>query len=185
VKKFIFLIITALPLLFLFPQEDSTDSTSPKEETVQGQYRELSLGMSLDETKEALLKDSYFVYRGEEEVTMFNNPNENIIDCRGGGFIERAWFQFRDDKLFIIELEMNKEKIDYFTIYSQLAGKYGEPDDMTPQYAAWESEDTILSLEYPLTVKYLDRISFEASLDESRVRDSFRESSRKDFAEEF
>ena len=177
-----------LILVFLTPLLGGQDADQPGEEIfepVQGVYRDLYLGMGLEEAKDALLKDSYFAYRGEAEVTMFNNPNENIIDSRGTGFIDRAWLQFREGKLFIILLEMDREYIDYFTIYSRLVGKYGEPDDMNPQSAAWHSEDTILSLEYPLTVKYLDRVSFEASLEESRVRDSFRETSRKEFAEEF
>jgi hypothetical protein len=175
-------ILFFLLISFFSPFLAAQDNTF---ETVRGQYRSLSLGMSLDAAKEALKKDSYFAYRGEADVTMYNNPNENIIDCRGTGFIARAWLQFREGNLFIIELEMDPQKIDYFTIYSQLTGKYGEPGDMTPQYASWASEDTVLSLEYPLTVKYLDRVSFEASLDESRVRDSYRETSRSEFAQEF
>ncbi len=183
-KNWYFLPVFLLLISFLGAQETG----APEEgsfDPVEGVYRDLYLGMGLEEAKEALLKDSYFAYRGEAEVTMFNNPNENIIDSRGTGFIDRAWLQFREDKLFIIILEMDREYIDYFTIYSRLVKKYGEPDDMNPQFAAWYSDDTILSLEYPLTVKYLDRVSFEASLDESRVRDSFRETSRKEFAEEF
>ncbi|MDC7224015.1 MAG: hypothetical protein PQJ60_09765 [Spirochaetales bacterium] len=184
VKKYLFFILIFMAFSFLFAQE-SPSSGEEDFQTVQGTYRELFLGMGLEETKEALRADNYFAYRGEVEVTMFNNPNENIIDCRGTGFIERAWFQFREGKLFIIELEMSRERIDYFTLYSQLNDKYGEPDEMNPQYAAWHSEDTILSLEYPLTIKYLDRVSFEASLEESRVRESYRETSREEFAEEF
>ncbi len=179
----------SLFLILLSPLSSQEGESPPAEEgsyeTVRGEYRSLTLGMGVEEAKDALKSDSYFAYRGDVDVTMFNNPNENIIDCRGTGFIDRAWLQFREGKLFIIVLQMDPQRIDYFTIYSQLTGKYGEPADMTPQYAAWYSEDTILSLEYPLTVKYLDRISFEASLEESRVRESFRETSRKDFAGEF
>ncbi|MDC7221895.1 MAG: hypothetical protein PQJ59_18335 [Spirochaetales bacterium] len=192
-KLIFFMLILSCPILLSAQEapfgsgaeETGSEETEKLYEPVRGRYRELYLGMGLEETKDALLADNYFAYRGDVEVTMFNNPNENIIDSRGTGFIERAWFQFREEKLFIIELEMSRERIDYFTIYSRLHDKYGEPDDMTPQYAAWYSEDTILSLEYPLTVKYLDRVSFEASLEESRVRDSYRETSRKEFAEEF
>ena len=152
---------------------------------VTGQYRSLFLGMNMEDVKEALSTDNYFDYRGEVDVTMFNDPNENIIDCRGSGFITRAWFQFRDDKLFVMELELDRMKIDYFTVYGQLSKKYGEPDDMTPQYATWSGDGVELSLEYPLTIKYLDRSVFDASLENNQINKTYRERTRQDFVEEF
>jgi hypothetical protein len=167
-----------------FPSGITTESSTVIA-TVTGQYRDLSLGMTMEEVKEILKKDNYFDYRGEVDVTMFNNPNENIIDCRGSGFIERAWFQFRDEKLFIMELELDRQKIDYYTVYGQLEKKYGSPSGMTPQFATWSGEEVDISLEYPLTIKYLDRIVFDAFLDESQVNETFREKSRQSFVEEF
>ena len=40
---------------------------------------------------------------------------------------------------------MKEKWIASFTIYSQLTEKYGEPDDMTPQYPAWHSDAMISS----------------------------------------
>lgn len=183
VKNTLWLLLFLISLAPLTAQEaeERTTSFSP----VTGRYRELMLGMTLEEVKEILKEDSYFVYRGDADVTMFNNPSENVIDCRGSGFIDRAWFQFSDDRLFVMELELDRLMIDYFTLYAQLESKYGEPQAMTPQFATWEGEGVSLSLEYPLTVKYLDRDVFDAMVGESRVEETYREKSRQKFAEEF
>lgn len=184
-KKTITLFLFFFFFSLLLGSQETETSGRGDFSSVTGSYRGIYLGMGIEDVKAALLEDNYFDYRGDVDVTMFNNPNENIIDCRGYSFIQRAWFQFRDEKLFIMEFQLDRQKIDYFTVYGQLAKKYGDPKDLTPQWAKWVSVEVELSLEYPLTVKYLDKGVFNSIIDESNVDETYRETSRKAFVEDF
>jgi hypothetical protein len=99
--------------------------------------------------------------------------------------MERGAFLFEEDFLYIITLFLNRERLDYFTIYRTLQSKYGDPDDLSPEAAIWEDEATRMSLERPLTVKYVDLDRFEAQIEEGEMGESLRAQMREIFLEQF
>lgn len=143
------------------------------------------LGMSLAELKTALKSNSFFVYSGEPDVTVLARPNTNLIDVPGISYFARGVFQVVDGKLYSITLELNPDQLDYFGMYTALAKKYGEPTALDPSSARWESPTVRLSLEKPLTVKYLDMAVFQKLQKEGRAQEALQQITRDQFLQNF
>lgn len=170
----------------LFAQStlDFSDNTRGNQPAPQG-YRKILLGMSLAEVKSALLEDNHFNYRGDPDVSFLPLRDQNLIECEGKGFIDRAYFQFLDEKLYIIILQLNQEKLDYFTLFADFSEKYGLPQSLDPQNARWEWDQIRLALEKPLTVKYVAIKVFNDLKDKSQAEDDLLDLSRGRFLEDF
>ncbi len=148
-------------------------------------YRSIRLGMSLDEVKENLLTEARFDFRGDPDVSVRKTGTQSLIVSRGKTFIDSAYFQFEEGTLYLITLELNREKIDFFTMQSRLSGRYGNPHTLSPEGMSWSNGSVRMSLEYPLTVKYLDLATFNGFLEDKVRRKSFEEISRTKFLEDF
>jgi len=167
-----------VPLYFVEAQSDDLAS-------VPRSYHGISLGMAPEEVKNLLLQDPWFNYRGDADVSLLERPRASLIDAGGSLFIKRGLFQFENDALSAILLELNPETIDWFTVYTTLEDRYGNPADLNPQKAWWEDGQTRLALERPLTVKYLDLSVFEAAKAEVSDRAAWRAKAREEFLDEF
>ncbi len=154
-------------------------------EPVPDGFRELHLGMSLDAAKKALQADTYFDYKGDPDVSMLQRPDDNLIECAGFSYIRRAYFQFHDKLLYTITLVLNPSEIDFYTMYTTLVAKYGQPAFLNPQEVVWESAAYRLSLEHPLSVKYIDRTIFDALKAAGKMQESERAVSREEFLKQF
>ncbi len=148
-------------------------------------FQEYRLGMSLQEVKETLRRDSNFRYRGDPDVTFLLRPNTNLIDVEGGFFIRRGYFQFREERLIILTLELQPQRLDYFSLFTTLSKKYGEPTRLDPSGAFWENEEVLLSLEKPLTVKYQDRRTMEELRQAARTEQTLQALTRERFLDQF
>jgi hypothetical protein len=80
---------------------------------------------------------------------------------------------------------MNPSMVDYFSISSSLEEKYGSPASFSPEKMVWEDGKVTLSLERPLTLKYMDTAVFNSLLDQSRVQQGVREMLQQDFLDSF
>lgn len=152
-------------------------------------YRDIELGMSLEETKDALVKDSSFGYHGDRDVSLVPGTNRVLIETdseygHGSNFLKRCYFQFFEDKLFIITININQDKMDYYSIFKKLSEKYGKPDSLDPQSATWKNDDITLSLERPLTLKYIDNETFKRTQNYSNIQASPEEMTREMFLDE-
>jgi len=148
-------------------------------------FRELSLGMSLDDLKENLLKDDLFHFRGDRDVSFLPAREQSLVETTGPSFIRRAFFQLRDGQVFIMAFTLNTAIIDHYSVFMQFTEKYGEPSYLDPRIAVWESEETRVAIERPLTVKYIDRAVFNDILDESGLIESGQVRLRQEFLNEF
>lgn len=148
-------------------------------------YRNLLLGMPLEQVKTALIGESRFDYRGEPDVSLQDFGSRYLISCGGRGFIKEGFFQFNEKLLYLIIIQFDLEKLDFYTLQQDLMAKYGPPDDLSPEGMSWENDKTILSLEYPLTLKYLDKNTFEQFIADAQSREGFAEISREEFLKDF
>lgn len=166
---------------------DSVTGTEVEEEflPVPDSYRGIRLGMSLEEVKEVLKTEPVFGYRGERDVSMIPNPDRTLIETFGTGYIKKAWFQFSGDKLYIMTVVLDNSKIDYYSMYQSLTKKYGEPESLSPRKAQWNSDTVQLSLEKPLSVKYIDSVIYDSLLKESQAGIDYEELLQESFIESF
>lgn len=151
-------------------------------------YKDITLGMSLEETKTELIKDSDFGYHGDRDVSLTPNKKQYIIETDassglGSNFLEQCYFQFNQDSLYIITINLNKERMDYYSIFKTLSEKYGNPNSVNPKLARWEDEEVIVTLEKPLCLKYMDKKTFNELQNYSNISESANEQTKKLFLE--
>jgi len=191
-KKWFLSIIIFLILSPVWAQNSINGQAEPDNNLLQGaepeiprQFREIYLGMSLDDLKAALLADNYFNFRGDRDVSFLPARDQSLVETTGSSFIRRAFFQLRDGEVFIMSFSLNTTIVDHYSIFTQFVSRYGQPVYLDPQIAVWETEDTRVAIERPLTVKYIDRAVFSEILDESGVIESNQVRLRQDFINEF
>jgi hypothetical protein len=149
------------------------------------QFRQIALGMSMDDLKENLKNDALFNFRGDRDVSFLPSREESLVETSGSSFVKRAFFQLRDGTLFIMAFTLNTSMMDHYSVFTDLVEKYGQPDYLDPKEAVWESEEIRLSIERPLTVKYIDKKVFDDIISESSLIQSRRVQQRQDFLDEF
>jgi hypothetical protein len=176
-------LFTALSLspLWLWAQE----SRAAEAAQLPRQFRELSLGMTLDDLKAALQKDDLFNFRGDRDVSFLPAREESLVETSGSSFIRRAFFQLRDGAVFIMAFTLNTGMIDHYSMFTDLTEKYGQPTYLDPREAVWESDELRVSIERPLTVKYIDKKVFDDIINESALIQSRRVQQRQEFLDEF
>ena len=148
-------------------------------------YRAIILGMDIESVKKTLASDALFYYRGERDVSLLPDQKRQLIEIEGTSFIDKAWFQFVDDRLYAITLQLDESKIDYGTFFKTLSKKYGPPHTLSPEQTSWQNEVVLMSLERPLSLKYIDRNVYDSLLEASRVEDAAFEITRDLFLETF
>ena len=149
------------------------------------QFRELTLGMSLDDLKTKLLNDTYFDFRGDRDVSFIPSRDQSLVETTGSSFIRRAFFQLRDGLVFIMSFTLNTQIIDFYSIFTQFTEKYGQPSYLDPQIVVWETERTRVTIERPLTIKYIDRVVFNDIINESGLIESNQARLRQEFLYDF
>lgn len=152
-------------------------------------YKNITLGMSLDETKTELIKDSDFGYHGDRDVSLLPNSNKHLIETDadqglGSNFLTNCYFQFNEEKLYIITINMNTKRVDYYSVFTTLKEKYGEPNEVTPQYATWKNENYTMTLEKPCALKYIDNKVFASLQNYSNVPLSGTEITKEQFLDQ-
>ncbi len=124
-------------------------------------FGNINLGEDIASVKELLITAPYFLYRGEPEIGVFPNRPQQFIAIEGRQFVERAFLQFSEERLYIITLIVSRSELDYFSIYQRLK-RYGDPTELNPNRVIWQNDETMIVLEYPATVKYIDRAVFDS-----------------------
>ena len=159
----------------------SATSPSGTPAALPGEFRGIKLGMSIEEVETLLSKDSIFLYRGPEDVSLLPARNQSLIEASGDSFVKRAFFQFYDSKLWVIVIFLNPEKMDHYSLYTTLVAKYGAPGLLDPKEARWEDKATRMALERPLTLRYMDMAVFAKLAEGSAAAAGAEELARRDF----
>ncbi len=126
-------------------------------------FQNIRLGDSVDNVKALLKKSVYFYYRGDPDVSFLPETEQTLIEVSGRHYIKRGYFQFKNGRLVVIIIELNRDNLDYYTMYKALTNKYGNPTSLSPSEAVWDFKGVRLSLEKPLSVKYMRVIGSEES----------------------
>ena len=70
-------------------------------------------------------------------------------------------------------------------MFTTLSNKYGKPVTLTPEMAVWDSDSITVQLERPLSVKYIDKETFDMLKTASTVQKSYEEQNLQSFLDEF
>jgi hypothetical protein len=156
--------------------------------SIPGGYGGVELGMTLDEVKTRLMKNSDFGYHGDRDVSLLPGENRVLIetDSEAGGvnsFLERCYFQFYNGKLYIMIITINTGRMDHYSVFSTLCKKYGNPVSLSPEKSVWKNAAVTMSLERPLSLKYVDNTVFDELNKKSLVSPSGTEMTRDMFLE--
>ena len=146
-------------------------------------YRDISLGMPIDDVKKMLQADSLYGYRGERDVSLLPTQNRVLIESEGLSFLNRSWFQFYKDKLYTMTFKLDSDRVDFYSVFKSLQDKYGEPTSLDPEKIVWKDDRVTLSLERPLVLKFIDTQVFAEIQNTSNVNKSTEELTRKGFLE--
>jgi hypothetical protein len=149
------------------------------------QFRALSLGMSLDDLKTSLQADELFNFRGDRDVSLLPARDQSLVETTGSSFIRRAFFQLRDGAVYIMAFALNTAVIDHYSIFTRFVEKYGQPSYLDPKEAVWETGETRIALERPLTIKYIDKKIFDDIINESALIQSRQIRQRQEFLDAF
>ena len=157
-----------------------------KAESLPQGYGGVTIGMSVDDVKQALKNNPDFGYRGDKDVSLLPGENRVLIETdtlryNPYSFFSRCYFQFYEDKLYIITLEVNKKKMDYHSVFVKLSEKYGNPSYLNPDKSEWSDESVIVDLEKPLTLKYTDKAVYDSIINDIQVEKSNTEKSKSQF----
>lgn len=171
-------VVSLLLLVFILA---SIFATEQNNNALPKGYSSVTLGMTVDEAKEALKKSPAFGFNGNQDVSLLPGENRTLITTDGVLFFNECWFQFDKDRLYIITLNLNPEQIDYFSIFSTLCDKYGQPNSLSPEKSEWNNGSVQMVLERPLSLKYTDVAVFNELQESSNVRESAQEFNRQNF----
>jgi hypothetical protein len=149
------------------------------------QFRELLLGMALDDLKTALKDDSLFSFRGDPDVSYLPVRNETLIETTGLSYIRRAYFQLSGGEVYIMSFSLDTRLMDHYSVFTSFIRRYGEPAILSPGESVWENDDTRVSIERPLTVKYIDKRVFNRLIEDSRNRERQELLRREEFLADF
>lgn len=180
-KKKLFILLFFCGFFAFSQSTNETNSETQYKMPLPLGYSTVTLGMTLEDTKIALLMDPDFGYRGDRDVSLLPGENRKIIETKGGSFLDNCWFQFYDDYLYIISINVNQDFMDYYSIFKTLCQKYGNPNYLDPEKATWEDKDVILSLEKPLCLKYTDAQISDQILQQSSAEKAAVEYLREGF----
>ena len=144
----------------------------------------LRLGMSSAEVKAALEESPDFSYRQFTE-SMLPYTDLPVFECRGTKFIDRAVFQFYEDRLYSMTIFFNRRKLDFYTLFTTLTEKCGVHSQLSPERIVWESETVRQTLTKPLTVAFLDVAVHDKLLGRSEIRKDEEFFAKQDFLNRF
>lgn len=164
----------------------SSPAFAKDSESLPDGFKKIRFGMSVDQVKEELRKDPAFGFRGDRDVSLLPGENRILIETDTAktapySFLERCWFQFYEDKLYTITINMRRKKMDHYSVYTALTEKYGDPDSLSPEKSEWKDDNVIMSLERPLTLKYTDKKIFDDLQSKAMVNKTAEEESKQDF----
>jgi hypothetical protein len=170
---------------FTIPEPERRSLAPENPEPIPRQFRSLSLGFALDELKTALAKDGLFLFRGDRDVSFLPIKEQALVETAGLFYIRRAYFQLAEGMVYVMTFSLDTRRIDHYSVFTSFLKKYGEPASLSPGEAVWESDETRVSIERPLTVKYIDKTVFNRLIEESKNLEKLELFTREEFLADF
>jgi hypothetical protein len=118
-------------------------------------YLGIHIGMSRDEVLLTAEANALITVPKNRDVDFFPIEEREIITLSVKPEIPFIYLQFFDDVLYAITVIFDERYMDYHTLSSALAERYGEYSSLTPQWRQWRLERVTVKVEKPAVVKYI------------------------------
>ena len=145
----------------------------------------IELGMTRESIEELLADSRYFIFSGQPDVSFEPARFQQLFEAEGAGFVDRGIFQFVDGQLYSLTLLVSQRRMDHYSLYTSFVEQYGQPVRLNPSESVWERGGYRLSLERPLTVRYLDLEQFNEIQSNTGIEESLEQISRDTFLDQF
>ncbi len=128
--------------------------STPEQLSLERKIRDIELGQTYDQVIQILQKDALVqIDRNSEFYDFQEHPN--FIKASIQGVFTSIYYEFKDSKLFGINIILDPKTAFFNRLYRKLKAKYGEPSIFNPQYSVWEDQNTKISLDQK-SIRYLD-----------------------------
>ena len=151
-----------LPVLFYagiaFGQEGA------EEEAISGEpgltsgsvgYMGIYIGMSRDQVLTAAESNDLMTVPKNRDVDFFPVEEREILTLSVKPEIPFMYLQFFEDVLYSITVIFDERYMDFYTLSSTVAKRYGEYTSLTPQWRQWRLDRVTVKVEKPAVVKYI------------------------------
>jgi hypothetical protein len=149
--------------------QELSETESPRVETAQDiGYMGIHIGMNREEVLAAAESNDLMTVPKNRDVDFFPVEEREIITLSIKPEVPFMYLQFFDDVLYAITVIFDERYMDYYTLSSAVAERYGEYTSLTPQWRQWRLDRVTVKVEKPAVVKYialsdfLEAASFEA-----------------------
>ena len=167
--------------------EDQSDESDGEPVTVSDSpwgFGNLRLGMAMEDVKTVLSESKDFSYRHFTE-SMLPYTELPVFECKGTHFIERAVFQFYEERLYSMTVFFDRRKIDFYTLFTTLTSEYGPHSELDPRRIVWDNGASRMTLTKPLTLTFLDVAVHRELLDKSEIRKDSEYMRKQEFLRQF
>ena len=154
---------------------------------IESGYKDIKFNMSKDSVIELIKKSDEFDNKKDEAIIIRFEPDTEIITAFGKidkntrSFIKKGFFHFSDDKLYLINLNMDEKRIGYYNLLKHYTDKYGKPVSLDPNNVIWEDSNTRIILEKKSTVKFIDINKWNELLKQEREQEDKERETRENF----
>jgi hypothetical protein len=131
--------------------QDSTITSSGRS------FRNVNLLMNYESVLGILKKDSLIMVSPQSDFEDFDEENPNWIVAKMPPLMDRIYYHFYQNKLYVISLFFNKERTSFAELYRKLKKRYGAASVLRINQAIWEIKDqTVIVLDDLPSLKYID-----------------------------
>jgi hypothetical protein len=157
VRLFSFIVFLSLCFVPIAHGQEMEETDAVLTETESGAvgYMGIHIGMNRDQVLRTAESNDLMTVPKNRDVDFFPVEEREIITLSIKPEIPFIYLQFVDDVLYAITVIFDERHMDFYTLSSEVAGRYGEYTSLTPTWRQWQLDRITIKVEKPAVVKYI------------------------------
>ena len=136
-------------------EEGKTEGTGDNKKGTGIGFMGIYVGMTREEVLDYADSNNLIHVPKNRDVELFPVEERKILAFSVNPEIPHIYLQFYNDVLYAITVIFDQKYIDYETLCNRLEEKYGEYEDLSPDWRKWKVDNVEIKVERPATVKYI------------------------------
>jgi hypothetical protein len=116
----------------------------------------ISIGMTRSEVIRKAEETDIILVPKNRDVEFFPVEDRKILTLSIEPEVPFIYCQFYDDILLALTAVFDERYIDYYALAAEMEKNYGGHVRITPSWREWEVDGTLIKVEKPAVVKYMD-----------------------------